>query len=112
MPQCLCSCSMACRAPTFFRSLTGSFRAFMTRAAAEGMTDTFAILFCTLSLHVTRRPFHSFAVSFAISSPICTGRQTVHHSAVTEAAACRCTWHVLGDQPGTICDGKQNIADR
>ena len=76
MPQCLCSCSMACRTPTFFRSLTGSFRALMTRAAAEGMTDTFAILFCTLSLHVTRRPFHSFAVSFAISSPICTRRQT------------------------------------
>ena len=57
--------------PTFFRSLTGSFRALITRAAAEGMTDTFAILFCTLSLHVTRRPFHSLAVSFAMSSPIC-----------------------------------------
>ena len=58
---------------TFFLSLTGSFKAFMTREAAEGITETLAIRFCTVSLHVTRRPFHSLAVSFAISSPIFLG---------------------------------------
>ena len=41
----------------------------MTRAAAEGMTETLATRFCTVSLTVTRRPFHSFAVSLAMSSP-------------------------------------------
>ncbi len=45
----------------------------MTREAAEGMTETLAIRFCTVSLHVTRRPFHSLAVSFAMSSPIFLG---------------------------------------
>ena len=44
----------------------------MTSEAAEGMTETLAIRFCTLSFTVTRSPFHSFAVSFAMSSPICT----------------------------------------
>lgn len=58
---------------TFFLSRTGSLRALMTRAAAEGMTDTLATRFWTVSLQVTRRPFHSFAVSLAMSSPIFLG---------------------------------------
>ena len=48
-------------------------RALTTKEAAEGMTDTFAILFCTVSFTVTLNPFHSFAVSFAMSSPIFLG---------------------------------------
>lgn len=47
--------------------------ALITSAAAEGTTDTLACLFCTVSLTVTRRPFQSFAVSFAMSSPIFFG---------------------------------------
>ncbi len=58
---------------TFFLSLGGSLRALMTRAAAEGTTETFAWRFCTVSLTVTRRPFQSFAVSLAMSSPIFLG---------------------------------------
>ena len=54
---------------TFLRSRVGSFSALITSAAAEGTTDTLAMRFCTVSLHVTRRPFHSFAVSLAMSSP-------------------------------------------
>ena len=58
----------------------------MTRAAADGITDTLAIRFCTLSFTVTRSPFHSLAVSFAMSSPI-----------------------FLGDRPnGPICEGARN----
>ncbi|KFM27406.1 hypothetical protein F751_1183 [Auxenochlorella protothecoides] len=46
---------------SFFLSRTGSFRALMTREAADGMTDTLACRFCTVSLTVTRKPFHSLA---------------------------------------------------
>ncbi|CAL9118787.1 unnamed protein product [Musa acuminata var. zebrina] len=53
----------------FLRSRSGSLRALMTRAAAEGTTDTLAWRFCTVSFTVTRRPFHSLAVSLAMSSP-------------------------------------------
>jgi hypothetical protein len=48
-------------------------RALTTREAAEGMTETLAIRFWTVSLTVTLSPFHSLAVSFAISSPIFLG---------------------------------------
>ena len=58
---------------TFFLSLTGSFRALMTSAAAEGTTEHLACLFCTVSLTVTRRPLQSLAVSLAMSSPIFLG---------------------------------------
>merc|ERR1719183_2591750 len=58
---------------TFLRSRKGSLRALITRAAAEGTTDTLACLFCTVSLTVTLRPFQSLAVSLAMSSPIFLG---------------------------------------
>ena len=57
----------------FLRSRGGSFSALMTSADAEGMTDTLAMRFCTVSFTVTRRPFQSLAVSFAMSSPIFLG---------------------------------------
>lgn len=60
---------------TFFLSLAGSLRALTTNDAAEGMTDTFATLFCTVSFTVTRSPFQSLAVSLAISSPIFLGER-------------------------------------
>ena len=37
------------------------------------MTVTLAMRFCTVSFTVTRRPFQSFSVSFAMSSPIFLG---------------------------------------
>ena len=58
---------------TFFLSLAGSLSALMTSADAVGTTLTFACLFCTVRQHVTLSPFHSFAVSFAMSSPIFFG---------------------------------------
>ena len=58
---------------TFLRSRRGSLSALMTSAAALGTTLTFATRFCTDSLTVTRRPFHSLAVSLAMSSPIFLG---------------------------------------
>ena len=64
------------RKHTFLRSRVGSFSALITSAAAEGTTETLAIRFCTVSLHVTRRPFHSFAVSLAMSSPARNGLQS------------------------------------
>lgn len=63
------------QASTFFLSRTGSLRALITRADAEGTTLTFATRFCTVNLQVTRRPFQSFAVSLAISSPIFLGER-------------------------------------
>ena len=45
----------------------------MTSADAVGTTLTFACLFCTVRQQVTLRPFQSFAVSFAMSSPIFFG---------------------------------------
>ncbi|CAL9128289.1 unnamed protein product [Musa acuminata var. zebrina] len=57
----------------FLRSRSGSLRALMTRAAAEGTTVTLACRFWTVSLTVTRRPFQSLAVSLAMSSPIFFG---------------------------------------
>ncbi|KAB2038625.1 hypothetical protein ERO13_D03G134601v2 [Gossypium hirsutum] len=59
----------------FFLSLSGSFNALITSAAADGTTVTFAWRFWTVSLTVTRRPFHSLAVSLAISSPIFLGER-------------------------------------
>merc|ERR1719183_2816156 len=41
--------------------------------AADGTTSTLACLFWTISLHVTRRPFHSAAVAFTMSSPTFLG---------------------------------------
>ncbi|KAG6542544.1 hypothetical protein Mapa_016015 [Marchantia paleacea] len=58
---------------TFLRSLSGSFRALITNAAADGTTATLACLFWTVSFTVTLKPFQSFAVSLAISSPIFFG---------------------------------------
>ncbi|GIL46704.1 hypothetical protein Vafri_3623, partial [Volvox africanus] len=58
---------------SFLRSRGGSFRALMTSAAAEGMTEIFAWRFWTVNLTVIRRPFQSLAVSLAISSPIFLG---------------------------------------
>ncbi|KAL4581313.1 hypothetical protein LXL04_017524 [Taraxacum kok-saghyz] len=55
---------------TFFLSRSGSFRALITRAAADGTTETLACRFWTVSLTVTRNPFQSLAVSLAMSSPI------------------------------------------
>ena len=60
---------------TFFRSRGGSLRALITSAEAEGTTETFACRFCTVSLTVTRRPFQSFFVSLAISSPTFLGER-------------------------------------
>merc|ERR1711997_475206 len=57
---------------TFLRSLGGSFKALMTRAAAEGTTEQVACLFWIFSCTVTLRPFQS-AVALAISSPIFLG---------------------------------------
>merc|ERR1719201_2229185 len=57
---------------TFLRSRGGSFRALMS-AAADGTTSTLACRFCTMSLHVTRKPFHSPEVAFTISSPTFLG---------------------------------------
>ena len=59
----------------FFLSLSGSLSALMTSAAAEGTTVTFAWRFWTVSFTVTRRPFQSFAVSLAMSSPIFFGER-------------------------------------
>ena len=58
---------------TFLRSRGGSLSALMTSADAEGTTDTFAWRFCTVSFTVTRRPFQSFLVSLAMSSPTFLG---------------------------------------
>merc|ERR1719291_859801 len=57
---------------TFLRSLGGSFKALMTRAAAEGTTEQVACLFWIFSCTVTLRPFQS-AVALAMSSPIFLG---------------------------------------
>jgi hypothetical protein len=51
---------------TFFLSLSSSLSALMTSAAAEGMTETLAYRFCTVSLTVTRRPFQSLAISLGL----------------------------------------------
>ncbi|XAR72112.1 3-isopropylmalate dehydrogenase [Bertholletia excelsa] len=59
----------------FLRSRSGSLRALMTSAAAEGTTETLAWRFCTVSFTVTRRPFQSLAVSLAMSSPIFFGER-------------------------------------
>merc|ERR1712066_486788 len=59
---------------TFLRSLGGSFKALMTRAAAEGTTEQVACLFWILSCTVTLRPFQS-AVALAMSSPIFLGER-------------------------------------
>merc|ERR1719436_667828 len=59
---------------TFLRSLGGSFRALITRAAAEGTTETVACLFWILSWTVTLRPFQSW-VALAMSSPIFFGER-------------------------------------
>ncbi|KAK8316210.1 hypothetical protein V6Z12_A13G028400 [Gossypium hirsutum] len=59
----------------FLRSLSGSFNALMTKAAADGTTVTLACRFWTVSLTVTRKPFHSLAVSLAMSSPIFLGER-------------------------------------
>jgi hypothetical protein len=64
-------CTSCCSQLTFFLSRTGSLSALITSAAAEGTTVTVATLFCTVSFTVTRRPFHSFPVSLAMSSPTC-----------------------------------------
>merc|ERR1712027_264549 len=57
---------------TFLRSLGGSFKALMTRAAAEGTTEQVACLFWIFNCTVTLRPFQS-AVALAMSSPIFLG---------------------------------------
>lgn len=57
---------------TFFLSLGGSFNALIIKAAALGTTSILACLFCTISLTVIRRPFHS-PVALAMSSPIFFG---------------------------------------
>merc|ERR1719317_392103 len=57
---------------TFFLSLGGSFKALMTRAAAEGTTEQVACLFWIFSWTVTLSPFQS-AVALAMSSPIFLG---------------------------------------
>merc|ERR1712176_1553043 len=59
---------------TFFLSLWGSFRALMTRAAAEGTTAIVACLFCTVNCTVIFRPFQS-PVALAMSSPIFLGER-------------------------------------
>merc|ERR1719495_319520 len=59
---------------TFFLSRGGSFRALMTRAAAEGTTVTVAWRFWILSWTVTLRPFQS-PVALAMSSPIFLGER-------------------------------------
>ncbi|KAL4621451.1 hypothetical protein ACB092_06G228600 [Castanea dentata] len=59
----------------FLRSRSGSLRALITKAAAEGTTETLAWRFWTVSFTVTRRPFQSLAVSFAMSSPIFLGER-------------------------------------
>ena len=59
---------------TFFLSLGGSFRALMTRAAADGTTDTLAWRFWMVSWTVIFRPFQS-AVALAMSSPIFLGER-------------------------------------
>ena len=66
-----CSCTR--QGLTFLRSLIGSLRALTIKAAADGITETVATRFCTVSLTVTRSPFHSLPVSLAISSPIFLG---------------------------------------
>lgn len=53
---------------TFLRSLGGSFRALMTRDAADGTTDIVACLFWMVSCTVILRPFQSL-VALAMSSP-------------------------------------------
>merc|ERR1712107_703054 len=58
---------------TFLRSLGDSFKALMTRAAAEGTTEQVACLFWILSCTMTLRPFQS-AVALAMSSPILGGK--------------------------------------
>merc|ERR1719470_747485 len=57
---------------TFLRSLGGSFKALMTRAAADGTTEQVACLFWILSCTVTFKPFQS-PVALAMSSPIFLG---------------------------------------
>eukprot|EP00736_Rhodelphis_marinus_P004322 Rmarinus@m.3624 len=59
---------------TFLRSRTGSLRALMIRAAAEGTTSTLAWRFCTTRRTVIRRPFQSW-VFLAMSSPIFFGER-------------------------------------
>ncbi|CAM9947454.1 unnamed protein product, partial [Heterosigma akashiwo] len=57
---------------TFFLSRSGSFRAFMTRAEAEGTTETVATLLTMVSLTMIPSPFQSM-VAFWMSSPIFLG---------------------------------------
>ncbi len=65
----------------------------MTSAPAEGMTETLATRFCTVSFTVTRRPFHSLAVSFAMSSPACMVGIGIRH---VKGMHCLCDSHTAG----------------
>merc|ERR1719445_2198643 len=77
---------------TFLRSLGGSFKALMTRAAAEGTTEQVACLFWILSCTVTLRPFQS-AVALAMSSPIFLGERP--RGPTLGAMADKCKYQVL-----------------
>ncbi|KAK9098314.1 hypothetical protein Syun_025359 [Stephania yunnanensis] len=52
-----------------------SFKALITRPAADGTTDTFAQRFRTVSFTVTRGPSSPWLVSLAMSSPIFFGER-------------------------------------
>ena len=85
---------------SFLRSRLGSLSARITRAAAEGTTDTVAFLFWIVNLTVTFRPMKSL-VPLAMSSPTffgdCGTHQKIQQKIWCQARANLsvhvCMWH-------------------
>ena len=84
----------------FFRSHSGSFKALITNAPADGTTSTVAWRFWTVSLTGTLTPFQSFSVYLAISSAIFFGRETEWTNLWSEWT--RCSDLATGDSDITV----------